>query len=331
MPTPTQFDRVLAAAAVDGDAVELAVGGGAAGRRQVDSHQLDVGAREVVDRDVVDAALGLELDGLDVVDVHDDVADVAGEEQALAVGQELEVLAGVVAVEEQGVGAVLALDDVAAVARIPLEYVVAGAEEGDVVALVAVDEVVAVAAEQGVGAVAAEDGVVAGAAVEGERDQRGQVAAGDDQVVAAVGVEDEFLGGADIDAEGRGVEAVEAHPRAVGGDGEDLVAVAAVDLGGVGAVAALEQVGVVAGVPDHAVVAGAAEHLIVAVAADEGVVAVAAEQCIVAETADDRVVAGAAVEGELDRARRQRRGVDAVVAAEAVDHERSRWRPHGRR
>ena len=46
---------------------------------------------------------------------------------------------------------------VAAVARIPLEDVVAGAQERDVVALLAVDEVVAVAAEQDVDAVAAED------------------------------------------------------------------------------------------------------------------------------------------------------------------------------
>ena len=46
----------------------------------------------------------------------------------------------------------------------------------DVVALVAVDEVVAVAAEQDVGAVAAEERVVARAAVDGDRDQRGQVA-----------------------------------------------------------------------------------------------------------------------------------------------------------
>ena len=61
---------------------------------------------------------------------------------------------------------------------IPLEDVVAGAEEGDVVALLAVDEVVAVAAEQQVGAVAAEDRVVAGAAVDGDLDQRGQVAGG---------------------------------------------------------------------------------------------------------------------------------------------------------
>ena len=80
------------------------------------------------------------------------------------------------AVEEQRVDAGLALDGVAAVARIPVECVVAGAEERDVVALVAVDEVVAVAAEQRIGAVAAEDRVVAGAAVDGELDQRGEVA-----------------------------------------------------------------------------------------------------------------------------------------------------------
>ena len=69
-----------------------------------------------------------------------------------AVGQDVDVLADVGAVEEQRVGAVLALDRVVAVARIPDEGVVAGAQQRDVVALVAVDEVVAVAAEQRVGA-----------------------------------------------------------------------------------------------------------------------------------------------------------------------------------
>ena len=93
-----------------------------------------------------------------------------------AVGRHLEALVDVRAVEHHRVRAVLALDDVAAVARIPLEDVVAGAEERGVVALLAVDEVVAVAAEQLVGAVAAEDRVVARAAVDGDRDQRGEVA-----------------------------------------------------------------------------------------------------------------------------------------------------------
>jgi hypothetical protein len=47
-----------------------------------------------------------------------------------------------------------------------LEHVVAGAEERDVVTLLAVDEVVAVPAEDEVGAVGAEKGIVARAAVD---------------------------------------------------------------------------------------------------------------------------------------------------------------------
>ena len=72
------------------------------------------------------------------------------------------------------VGAVLALDRVVAVARVPLEHVVAGAEERDVVAVVAEHEVVAVAAEDRVGALAAEDGVIPGAAVERQLDDAGR-------------------------------------------------------------------------------------------------------------------------------------------------------------
>ena len=77
--------------------------------------------------------------------------------------------AGVGAVEVQGVAAALAFDGVAAVARIPLEAVVAGAQQRGVGTDVAVDEVVAAAAEQEVGAVAAAQRVIAGAAVERER------------------------------------------------------------------------------------------------------------------------------------------------------------------
>ena len=58
------------------------------------------------------------------------------------------LLGGVGAVEEHRVGAVLAFDGVAAVARIPDERVVAGAHERQVVAAVAVERVVPVAAEQ---------------------------------------------------------------------------------------------------------------------------------------------------------------------------------------
>src|SRR6185503_380279 len=97
--------------------------------------------------------------------------DVAEKKHPPAVGEDVEVLAGVAAVEEHGLGPGLAFDHGAAVARIPLEYVVAGAEQGGVVALVAVDEVVAIAAEQQVIALAAKDLVVGAAAGDGEPDR----------------------------------------------------------------------------------------------------------------------------------------------------------------
>src|SRR4029079_9863696 len=123
--------------------------------------------------------------------------------------------------------------------------VVADAEKGDVVALVAVDEVVAVAAEQLVVAIASEDRVVARATVEGERDQRGEIARRADRIVAAVGVELEDLGGADVEQEGCWVDPIEAYPRAIGGYREHLGAVAAVDLGGVRVEAAFHHVAAV--------------------------------------------------------------------------------------
>ena len=64
-----------------------------------------------------------------------------------AIGRDVDVLGDVGAVEQQRVGAGLALDDVAAVAGVPDERVVAGAEEGRVVAAAADHDVVAVAAD----------------------------------------------------------------------------------------------------------------------------------------------------------------------------------------
>ena len=90
---------------------------------------------------------------------------------------------------------------------------------------------------------------------------------------------------------GAGVDAIEADAGAVGGDGEDLGAVAAVDLDGVDAGAALVEVAAVAGVPDHPVVARLAEDLVVAVAAGEDVVAGAAEEQVGAALAQQGVVA----------------------------------------
>src|SRR5262249_28129476 len=84
--------------------------------------QLDhVRSGEVVDGDGVGPAQGVEVNALDAVEVHDDVADVAREADALAVGRGVELLGDVVAVEEHGVEAVPALDGVVAVARVPLE------------------------------------------------------------------------------------------------------------------------------------------------------------------------------------------------------------------
>ena len=107
-----------------------------------------VGAGQVVDRDGVAAAQGPDVEALDVVEVHRDGGDVAGQAHARAVGGDVDVLGGVGAVEAQGVAAALAFDGVAAVARIPLEAVVAGAQQRGVRTDVAVDEVVAGAAEQ---------------------------------------------------------------------------------------------------------------------------------------------------------------------------------------
>ena len=119
---------------------------------------------------------------------------------------------------------------------------------------------------------------------------------------------------------GAGIEPVEAHARTVGGSGEDLRAVAAVDLDGIGAVTALGQIGVVARVPDHAVVAAFAEHLVVGIAAGQGVVVVAAEQKIEASFAEEGIVAR--LSEQLVVARAADEGVVAVAAEEVGARQR---------
>ena len=81
-------------------------------------------------------------------------------------------------------------------------------------------------------------------------------------------------------AEGGGVNAVEEDAVVDDRGEEGLGAVAAVDLDGVDAAAALVEVAAVAGVPDHAVVPCLAEGLVVAGAAGEDVVAGTAEQLV---------------------------------------------------
>src|SRR5262249_19005966 len=158
----------------------------------------------------------------------------------------------------------------------------------------AVDEVVALAAGDGVVVGAAIDGqhraaghhgrgvdpIVAGTAVDGELGEAGagEAVADGDEVVAAIGVEDEAFGGADVERERSWVRAVEAHAPVIGRNGERFGSVAAIDLGGIVAGAALEQVTAVARIPDHAVVAGVAEDPVAAGAAGQHIVAVAAVQ-----------------------------------------------------
>ena len=105
----------------------------------------------------------------------------------------------------KGVDAVLPLDDVAAVARVPDEHIVASAEDCGVAPAPARDDVIAVAADQRVVPVAAGDRVIARAAVDGELDQGGEAVPGGDHVVAAVGVDYQVLGGADIEENGAGL------------------------------------------------------------------------------------------------------------------------------
>src|SRR6476469_8064344 len=157
-------DLVVAASAVDGHLVGLSVAGCAA-----------EGAGEVrVDRLHVGAAEGVEVNLLDPGGVHHDPAGIAKELESISVCRQGDALGDVGAVEDHRVGAVLAFNDVAAVAWIPDEAGVAGAEQGVVVAAVAVDRVVAVAAEQRLGAFAARDRVVSCVAVDRRRDGVGE-------------------------------------------------------------------------------------------------------------------------------------------------------------
>ena len=161
---------------------------------EVEVDLADAGAAEVVDRDGVGAAEGVEVDGLDAGCVHGDVAGVAEEPEPASVGGDVDLFGCGGAVEDHPVVAVLALDDVAAVARIPDERVVARAHESGVGSAVAVDRVVPVAADRLLDARAAGDPVAAAAAVEREGDRPGGESDGREAVDAAGAVDDELVG-----------------------------------------------------------------------------------------------------------------------------------------
>ncbi len=236
-------DQVGAGGALGGDGVGLSVSGAAAEDAfEVDVRQRDIGAGEVVDDRVVGAAERLEVDPLDVVGVHGDVAQVAEEAEAVAVGGEVEVLGACGAVEQERVRAALALDDVTAVAGIPDERVVAGAEDADVSAGVPVHEIVPGSAEEHLGAGAAEQRVTAVLAVDRRRLRVGEDAVrvvDPDAVVAAARVDDDRVERgaveaevgravvADVDLQGRGDPRLQPEGElvacAVAGEGQRVV------------------------------------------------------------------------------------------------------------
>src|SRR5262249_30404545 len=88
-------DDVVAVRAVDGDDVGGGLAGAAAdGAGEADIERGEAGAGEAVDGDVVDAAESVEVDAFETVDVHRDIADVACEFDALAVGGDDKLFAG---------------------------------------------------------------------------------------------------------------------------------------------------------------------------------------------------------------------------------------------
>ncbi len=271
----------------DADGIRLGIPD-AAERGKVHVHLRHGRACQVIHRGGVGAAKGLEVELFDTVRVQDDVAQVAGEAQSLPVGGEVEDLVAVRSVECHDVVPGLALDRITSVTRVPSKNVVASAQQSRIVALVAVNEVVAGAADQNVGTVAAQQRVVTGPAVHRDLNQGGQVPRACECIVAAVGIEDEVFGGADVEEERGGVDAVEPHPGAVGGHREVFVPVTPIDLDGIDAVAALHEVGSVAGIPVELVVARTHVRGIVAGAAVKRFRAAAADQGIIVRLAVQR-------------------------------------------
>src|SRR5262245_23881099 len=149
-------NHVVAARGIDGDGVRRIVAGRPADRAgEIYVDLRHVCPAQVVDHDIIDAAKGIEVDVLDLVEVHGDVGDVAEEGGALAVGRDIDILGDGGAVEQERVHPVLTFDGVVVVTRVPDERVVARAHEGSVVAVAAIDQVVAFAAVEFVVAKAA--------------------------------------------------------------------------------------------------------------------------------------------------------------------------------
>src|SRR5262249_40087390 len=160
------LDHVVAGSPVNGDRVRCAVADArAGGALEVDIDHGHVRPAQVVDVNGVGATQGVDVNVLDAVEVHGDVAEVARQARAATVGRDVDFLEVGVAVELERVGARLALDRVAAVARVPDERVVACATGDGVVAGDAVDREIDLAGIER----RSIDGVVAGAPADHER------------------------------------------------------------------------------------------------------------------------------------------------------------------
>ena len=250
----------------------------------------DVGPAQVIDRDGIGAPQCIEVDRLDIVDVHDDVADVAGREGASAVGRDVEDF--IAALPLNSSVSVPSWPSTTSLPSPGSHWNTSSPAPRKAVSLPCWPSMKSLPSPPRRTSAPLLPRMVSLPAppstVTPMRAARLPVALKLSSPPFMLSTSFSVVPMSMLN--GAGVEAVEAHPRAIGGRGEDLRAVAAVDLGGIDAVTALGQIGVIARIPDHAVVAGLAEHLVVAVPAGQRVVAVAAEQKIVASLAQEGVV-----------------------------------------
>ena len=160
---------------------------------------------------------------LDVVEVHHDVRDVAGEAHPRPLAETSMLSDALLPLKSSRSSppwpSTMSLPSPGS----HWKRVVAAAQERRVQALVAVDEVVAAAAQEQVGAVAAAQRVVAGAAVDRQRGQRREVADGRDRVRAVEAEQHEALDRGGVDP--RGSERSDVLPRVpFANDGDRVVA-----------------------------------------------------------------------------------------------------------
>src|SRR4029079_1529132 len=90
-------DRIGAIGGVDDHRIRRTITGTVDAQVEIDLG--DVGPGQVVDRDGIDATQRIELDVLDIIEIHGDVGDVAREQNAAAVGRDVNLLVDVRAIE----------------------------------------------------------------------------------------------------------------------------------------------------------------------------------------------------------------------------------------